>query len=137
MWCFFPINFLQEVEPEAIASIKVVDGNNGNQFEITDRDDVSKIVGGIQQVTFRKKEIASVPGHWYQLDFLNENGETVASLAIQNYRAVRKELSTNTSIFFYCDEEMREIGDYLQQMEGTYFPDYNRDPDFPYEDTGD
>ncbi len=136
LWRFFPVKVLQDIDSEMITSIKVVNSSNGNQFEITDQDDISKFISSIQKVTFKKKEVASVPGPWYQLDFMNKNEEVVSSLEIQNYRSVRYKFFLDNAIFLYSDEEMNEICDYLQQIEAIHFPDYNKDPDFPYDEAG-
>lgn len=136
LWRFFPVKVLQDIDSEMITSIKVVNSSNGNQFEITDQYDISKFISSIQKVTFKKKEVASVPGPWYQLDFMNKNEEVVSSLEIQNYRSVRYKFFLDNAIFLYSDEEMNEICDYLQQIEAIHFPDYNKDPDFPYDEAG-
>lgn len=136
LWRFFPVKVLQDIDSEMITSIKVVNSSNGNQFEITDQDDISKFISSIQKVIFKKKEVASVPGPWYQLDFMNKNEEVVSSLEIQNYRSVRYKFFLDNAIFLYSDEEMNEICDYLQQIEAIHFPDYNKDPDFPYDEAG-
>ncbi len=132
VWQFFPIYFLRGIKANEIAVIKVLDANNGNEFDVTDSNDILYISSNIQQIAFRKKEISSVAGPWYRLGFVNENGEEIGSLGIQNHRVVRKELSSKKSILFFCTGEIGEIGDYLENLESIQFPDYNKDPDFPY-----
>ena len=107
LWEFFPVKVLKDIDSEDITSIQVI-SSSGNQFELTEQDNISEFVRSIQQVKFQKKDIASVPGPWYQLDFLNDTKEVVA---------------------------MKEIGNYLEQNEAIRFPDNNRDSDFPYDDT--
>lgn len=134
LWEFLPVKVLKDIDSEDITSIRVI-SSSGNHFELTEQDNISEFVRSIQQVKFQKKDIASVPGPWYQLDFLNDTKEVVATLEIQNYHAVRYSSVFDRSLFLYSKEEMKEIGNYLEQNEAIRFPDYNRDPDFPYDDT--
>ena len=130
LWRFLPVKVLKGIDSETIVSIAVTDCRNGNQFEITDQDDISQFISNVHQITFQKKEIASVPGPWYHLNFINKNREVAASLEIQNYHSIRYKFMSNHALFLYSNEEMKEIGNYLQQTESVYFPDYNKDPDF-------
>lgn len=134
LWEFFPVKVLKDIDSEDITSIQVI-SSSGNQFELTEQDNISEFVRSIQQVKFQKKDIASVPGPWYQLDFLNDTKEVVATLGSQNYHAVRYSSVFDRSLFLYSKEEMKEIGNYLEQNEAIRFPDNNRDSDFPYDDT--
>lgn len=134
LWEFLPVKVLKDIDPEDITSIQVI-SSSGNQFELTEQDNISEFVRSIQQVKFQKKDIALVPGPWYQLDFLNDTKEVVATMGIQNYHAVRYSSVFDRSLFLYSKEEMKEIGNYLEQNEAIRFPGYNRDPDFPYDDT--
>ena len=134
LWEFFPVKVLKDIDSEDITSIQVI-SSSGNQFELTEQDNISEFVRSIQQVKFQKKDIASVPGPWYQLDFLNDTKEVVATLGIQNYHAGRYSSVFDRSPFLYSKEEMKEIGNYLEQNEAIRFPDNNRDSDFPYDDT--
>ena len=133
LWEFLPVKVLNDIDPEDITSIQVI-SSSGNQIELTEQDNISEFVMSIQQVKFQKKDIASVSSPWYQLNFLNDTKEVVATLGIQNYHAVRYGTVFNHSLFLYSKEEMKEIGNYLEQNEAIRFPDYNRDPDFPYDD---
>ena len=134
LWKFIPVKVLKNIDSEDITSIQVI-SSSGNQFELTEQDNISEFVRSIQQVKFQKKDIASVPGLWYQLDFLNDTKEVVATLGIQNYHTVRYSSVFDHSLFHYSKEEIKGIGNYLEQNEAIRFPDYNRDPDFPYDDT--
>ena len=130
VWRFMPVHFLREVDPKDVAVIDVRNGNNGNQFEVTDSDDIAGMITSIQQITFRRKTIASDIDRWYFLTFLDENGEEIDSIGIQNRHSVRKDMTQKTSIFFFCDGELDEIGDRLERLESAQYPDYNKDPDF-------
>ncbi len=130
VWRFMPVHFLRGVEAKELAAIKVFNGNNGNEFEITDSDDIFNIVSGIKQVTFRKKEAVSDVAYWYCLAFIDENGEEMDSLAIQNRYCMRKDIAPEREVFFFCNGELSEVANYLENLESIQFPDYNKDPDF-------
>lgn len=131
-WWFMSVHFLGGVEPEDVVMIIVFNSNNGDEFQITNPDDISCVVNAIKQITFKKEEFASeeVP-YWYHLTFINENGEEVESLALQNPRILRKNVTQKGVVFYRCDGELSVVGDYLESLEAAQFPDYNRDPDFP------
>ena len=130
-WWFMSIHFLRGVEPEDIVMIKVLNGNNGDEFEITNPDDISDVVYAIKQITFKKEDFASEEvSYWYRLTFINENGEEVESLAVQNPRILQKNITQKGVAFYRCDGELSVVGDYLESLEAARFPDYNRDPDF-------
>lgn len=129
-WHFMPVRFLYGVEPEEIAVIKVSNGNNGNEFEITDPEDISYIVSNMKQIAFRKKTTADNIDYWYCLIFINEKGEGMDSLSIQNRNCIRKDTTSKEAVYYFCNGELSEVGDYLESLESALFPDYNKDPDF-------
>lgn len=89
IWWWFPTHILEEIETNKISIIKVVNKNSGNEFEITDSNDVSIIVEGIGEKTFRKKSVNSENiAYWYQLTFYGENGKEIETLDIQNKHIV-------------------------------------------------
>lgn len=133
LWHFLPVRVLKNMEAEQVASIMVTNSGSGNQFEITDREEIAGLLSSVHQLAFRKKEIASVPGPWYRLDFIDQNRETAASLELQNDHAVRYQFAGHTAVFLYSKDEMKELCDVLQKTEAVYFPDCSKDPDFPYE----
>lgn len=85
-----PVHFLREVELEEIAAIKVFNGNNGDEFEVTDSDDIFYIVNSIKQITLKKDNFTSGVDYYYILTFINENGEEIDSFGIQNYYFMRR-----------------------------------------------
>ena len=91
IWWWFPTHILEEIETNKISIIKVVNKNSGNEFEITDSNDVSIIVEGIGEKTFRKKSVNSENiAYWYQLTFYGENGKEIETLDIQNKHIIKK-----------------------------------------------
>ena len=47
IWWFMPVHFLREVELEEVATIIVFNGNNSDEFEVTNLDDISFIMNNI------------------------------------------------------------------------------------------
>lgn len=129
-WRLIPVHFLSEMEPTEIVAIKAVNHGNGNEYEITDSDDIAMIVNGIQEITFKMEGIYSEVDAWYCLTFMNANGEEIASLGVQNARFVRKDIAQKYAVFYLGDGELRIVADYLGSLEKLHFPDYDRDPDF-------
>ena len=132
VWRFLPVHFPNEIEPEKVVKIKVFNGINGDEFEITDQDEITQIVNGIKQIDFKKEGFISEVQHWYYLTLINESGEETESLGVQNSRFFVKDITQKYMGIYRCDGELSEIGDYLENLEAVQFPDYNRDPDFCY-----
>lgn len=127
VWWFMPVHFLREVEPEEVASITVFNGSNGDEFEITDLDDISHIVDAIKQISLKKDQYIFGADYYYNLTFVDENGEEIDHFGIQNHIYMRRD-----DFFYRCNEDPSTIAEYLEGLEAIQFPDYNKDPDFPY-----
>ena len=127
IWWFMPVHFLREVEPEEVATIIVFNGNNGDEFEIINSDDISYIMNTIKQITLKKDSFTSGVDYYYILTFINENGEEMDSFGIQNPYIMRK-----GDAFYRCNGELGTVAEYLEDLEAIQFPDWNKDPDFPY-----
>ena len=56
-----------------------------------------------------------------------ENGEEIDSLGIQNPYIIRRD-----DAFYRCNGELGAVAEYLDSLEAALFPDYKKDPDFPY-----
>lgn len=132
VWRFLPVHFPNEIEPENVVKIIVFNGNNGDEFKITDPDEITRIVNGITQIAFKKEGFISEVQHWYYLTLINENGEETESLGVQNSRILVKDITQKCMGIYRCDGELSEVGDYLESLEAAQFPDYNKDPDFCY-----
>lgn len=128
-WWLLPVRLLGGIAAEEIAAIEVINGNNGDQFVIADAEDISRIVNGIRQVNFRKKGFGSDIDYWYQLTFIEGNGEKITSIRIRNTRYAQKDITGKQVLYYYCDGELDEVGSYLESLEAALFPDYKRDPD--------
>lgn len=129
VWWFLPVRFLHGVEPEEITTIFVSNGNNGDEFEVTDPDDIFWLAGSIKEITFRRYGFVPGTDYYYLLTVLGKNGEDVDSFGIQNYYHMRR-----GDFFYRCSGELDAIAEYLEHLEAIRFPDYNKDPDFPYSD---
>ena len=127
IWWFMPVHFLRAVEPEKVATIMVFNGNNGDEFEITNADDISYILNTIKQITLKKDSFTSGVDYYYTLTFINEDGEEVDSFGIQNPYIMRK-----GDAFYRCNGELGTVAEYLENLEAIQFPDWNKDSDFSY-----
>lgn len=127
---FLPVHFLHGVKSEEIKSILVSNGNNGDVFEVADPDDISWLADSIKNITLRKDGFVPGADYYYRLTFLGENGEEVDSFGIQNYHYMRR-----GDFFYRCDGELDTVAGYLENLEAIRFPDYKKDPDFPYPDS--
>lgn len=129
VWWFLPVRFLHEVKSEEIASIFVSNGNNGDVFEVIDPNDISWLVDSIKKIALRKDGFVPGADYYYCLTFLGENGEEIDSFGIQNYHYMRR-----GDFFYRCNGELDSVAEYLENLEAIQFPDYKKDPDFPYSD---
>ena len=127
IWWLMPVYFLREVEPHEVATIVVFNGNNDDEFEVTNSDDISYIVNSIKKITLRKDSFTSGVDYYYTLTFINESGEEIDTFGIQNYYFMRR-----GDAFYRCNGELDIVAEYLENLEAIRFPDYNKDPDFPY-----
>ncbi len=132
VWRSLPVHFPNEIAPEKVVKIKVLNGNNGDEFEITDPDEITQIVNGIKKIDFKKEGFISEVQHWYYLTLINESGEEIESLGVQNSHILVKDITQKCMGIYRCDGELSEIGDYLENLEAVQFPDYNKDQDFCY-----
>ena len=127
IWWLMPVHFLREVAPEEVAAIMVFNGNNNDEFEITNSDDISYIVNNIKQISLRKDSFTSGVDYYYILTFIDDKGEEIDSFGIQNYIIMRR-----GDAFYRCNGESGVVAEYLENLEVILFPDYDKDPDFPY-----
>lgn len=127
VWRYMPIRFLRGVESEDISAITVYNGNNGDEFELTSPDDISHIVNNIKQITLKNDSHTVGVDYYYILTFMSKNGEELDSFGIQNDYIMRK-----GDNFYRCNGELGIVSEYLESIEAVQFPDYKKDPDFPY-----
>lgn len=58
VWYMMPSHFLNNVSVDDIKFIHVVNGNNGSNYTIGDKEQVSYIVENIQNISFKKRGIS-------------------------------------------------------------------------------
>ena len=66
---------------------------------------------------------------WFMpVHFLREvEPEEVDSFGIQNPYIMRRD-----DAFYRCNGELGTVAEHLENLEAIQFPDWNKDPDFPY-----
>ena len=87
-WWYTPAAFLSDVAPEDITRIEVCNGTSGEKFTITDRDDITYIVTGIQDTKMRKQEFAKKDGFVYSMSFYTEKGKAVAQFELNGENVI-------------------------------------------------
>ena len=55
IWYFMPTTFLSKVNPSDIKSISVFDGNTGESFDFSDRDEIRYVAENIQSTKMKKR----------------------------------------------------------------------------------
>lgn len=118
IWWFFPKHFLKNVKCEEIASIEVFNGNDGNQFIITDKNDIAFILDNIKSVSMEKDGVSMGMGTSYNLRFLNKKRNEIDKFIIMSPTTIRSGL-----IFYECNGELQQVEDYLIELEEAQFPD--------------
>ena len=112
IWWFSPKTFLNNVNSGDIASIEVFNGNDGNQFTISEPDDISFITDSIKSVSLKKDRISMGMGTTYNLRFLNAEGNEIDKFIIMTSSTIRKGF-----VFYECDGELEQVEDYLINLE--------------------
>lgn len=133
LWTAIPVHFLSEIEPEEVGKIYVFNENNGDEFEVTNSDDINNIVNSIKQIIFKRDNFGPEVPYWYRLTFIDENGKEIETLGIQNSRILQKDVTEKWSFCYRCDGELGIVGDCLESLEAVEFPDYKKDQGFPYD----
>ena len=118
IWWFSPKSFLANVEEEEIAYIEVFNGNDGNQFTISEPDDIFFLTDSIKSVSMKKDRISMGMGTTYNLRFLNAEGNEIDKFIIMTSSTIRKGI-----VFYECDGELEQVEDYLINLEKVQFPD--------------
>ena len=118
VWWLTPKCFLEDVKSEDIASIEVFNGSDGNQFIVSEPDDISFIIDNIKTVPLKKDRISMGMGTTYNLSFLNTDGKEIDKFIIMTSSTIRKGI-----IFYECDGELKQVEDYLIDLEKVQFPD--------------
>lgn len=118
IWWLSPKYFLKYINPQEIVSIDVFNGNDGNGFTITDKKDIEFLTEHIQSIPMKKEEISIGMGYTYRVTFLNEKGKEIDEFIINGPTAIKQ-----GAIFYRCNGELKEVEDYLIELERAKFPD--------------
>ena len=111
IWYMMPSHFLKNVSADDIKFIHVVNGNNGSNYTIGDREQVSYIVENIQNISFKKGGIsAGRKGYQYRLTFEDVNGKAVDKFIINSNDTLRNDP------FFYHDESNSICAEYISNI---------------------
>ena len=111
---FSPKIFLKKVNPSAINSISVFDGNTGEGFVISDPDEIKHIVENIQNIKTKRDKISlGYSGFGFRLSFYNEKGKEIDSFIINGEHTIRSD-----PFFYRCDDTL--CFEYLKELENKY-----------------
>ena len=81
IWYFMPTTFLSKVTPSDIKSISVFDGNTGESFDFSDRDEIRYVVENIQNTKMKKDTLSiGYTGYSFRISFFDENGNSFVLL---------------------------------------------------------
>ena len=112
-----PTYFLRDTEPEEIASIHIFNGNSGNEFEVTDTEDIAFITEHIRQSAFKKDRCSLMySGFLYRMHFVHADGQKIQSFIVNSDDTIRKD-----PFFYTCDGNMGVVA-YLEHLENERFP---------------
>ena len=114
IWWNVPTSFLSSVNVNEITSIHVLNGNNGNAFDIESQEDILYIVDNIQKQSFEKDGVSLFRmGTLYTLSFYNGDGKPVSKFIVNGDDVIRKDP------FFYRtnSDGLQAVIDYLDTLE--------------------
>ena len=114
IWYFMPTTFLSKVTPSDIKSISVFDGNTGESFDLSDRDEIRYVAENIQSTKMQKDTLSiGYMGYSFRISFFDENGKEIESFIINSSNTIRKD-----PFFYRCDGDL--CFDYLKELEEEY-----------------
>lgn len=113
-WYFWPKTFLSGIEPSAVKSIHVFDGNTGKEYVIDDVTDVSYIVENIRGVEMKRGKISAFKaGYSLRMVFCDGGGKEIDSFIMNSADTIRDD-----PFFYSCDGGL--CYDYLKELEDRY-----------------
>ena len=111
IWYMMPSHFLKSVSEEDIKFIHVFNGNNGSNYTIGDKEQISYIVDNIQNISFKKTGISlGRKGYQYRLTFEDIDGKIVDEFIINSSNTLRNDP------FFYRDENNSICAAYISNI---------------------
>ena len=113
--------FLKDVEPEELQRIIVFDGNTGQEFVITDEDELTVIVENIQSISVKREKLSlGYSGYRFHMTFVDTTGETITEFILNSEGLIRKDPFFYTSEGGFCY-------DYIDELERKYTGNMEQD----------
>lgn len=117
LWYFAPKTFLRGVDAEDISKISVFDGGTGQRFDITEREEIVRIVDNVSGISMKRGKLSrGYDGFRYSMDFVDESGRVIESFIVNSEDTIRDD-----PFFWHCEGEL--CYEYLGELEGKYIPD--------------
>lgn len=114
VWYNVPSAFLKSTDTNEVAFIQVFNGNSGNRFDITDKEQIGYIVENIQKQSFEKDGLSLFRmGTLFTISFCDSNGKVISEFTVNSDNTIRKDP------FFYVTDGNMNITEYLQVIEET------------------
>lgn len=108
IWYVMPSHFLKDLSSEDIKFIHVVNGNNGSNYTIGDKEQISHIVSNIQNISFEKSGVSiGRKGYKYKLTFEDTEGKKVDEFIVNSNDTIRSDP------FFYRDKNSSICAEYI------------------------
>lgn len=112
IWLQSPVVFLKNVDANEISKIEVFDGNKGEQFTVTNQEEIAFIVSNIQNAKMKREKISiGRIGTRFNMQFYNLKDKKVDEFIINGEGVIRKDP------FFYIDKTESLCTDYLEAIE--------------------
>lgn len=98
VWYITPSKFLKNVSADDIKFIHIFNGNNGSNYTIGEKQQISYIVENLQNISFEKSGLSfGKKGYLYRLTFEDTEGKIIDKFIINSNDTLRNDP------FFYHD----------------------------------
>ena len=109
-----PKYLLKGIKAQDITSIKVFDGNNGQEFIIEEPKEIVEIVENFQSTPMkREKSSIGYMGYRFRMTFTDKEGKEIEQFILNQKNTIREDP------FFYTSEQPL-CYDYIEQLEQKY-----------------
>ncbi|WP_028609885.1 hypothetical protein [Paenibacillus harenae] len=99
------------IDPSIVSNITVFDGNTGYEMEITDVNDITKIINNLSEVSFQKgKPSFGYMGYSLRITIFDNKGKTIKELIINSNDTIRYKG------FFYTSVDNSIDYDYIEHL---------------------
>ena len=111
VWYITPSKFLKIVSAEDVKYIHIFNGNNGSNYTIGDKQQISYIVENLQNISFEKSGLSfGKKGYLYRLTFEDAEGKIIDKFIINSSNTLRSDP------FFYRDESNSICAEYISNI---------------------